>query len=52
MVLYYYYFKIFKSFFLEYLYLCVNESYLLRLDFDVINFFYNIFMNILLKFSV
>ncbi|GHR36163.1 hypothetical protein VN1258_14400 [Helicobacter pylori] len=39
MVLYHYYFKTPKSFPLEYLHLCTNESHLLRLDFDATQFF-------------
>ncbi|EMH24850.1 methylated-DNA--[protein]-cysteine S-methyltransferase [Helicobacter pylori] len=35
MILYHYYFKTPKSFPLEYLHLCANESHLLRLDFDI-----------------
>ncbi|GAA9073812.1 hypothetical protein Taitung27_07030 [Helicobacter pylori] len=41
MVLYHYYFKTPKSFPLEYLHLCSNESHLLRLDFDATHFSHN-----------
>ncbi|GAA8613716.1 hypothetical protein HpDR69_06220 [Helicobacter pylori] len=41
MVLYHYYFKTPKSFPLEHLHLCANESHLLRLDFDAANFSHN-----------
>ncbi|GAA7839305.1 hypothetical protein JP0186_05200 [Helicobacter pylori] len=46
MVLYHYYFKTPKSFPLEYLHLCANESHLLRLDFDATNFSHNTPMKI------
>ncbi|GHQ48937.1 methylated-DNA--protein-cysteine methyltransferase [Helicobacter pylori] len=52
MVLYHYYFKTPKSFPLEYLHLCANESHLLRLDFDATNFYHNIPINTPLKLSV
>ncbi|WP_416136725.1 hypothetical protein [Helicobacter pylori] len=44
MVLYHYYFKTPKSFPLEYLHLCANESHLLRLDFDAAHFSHNTFL--------
>lgn len=52
MVLYHYYFKTPKSFPLEYLHLCANESHLLRLDFDTTHFSHNAPMNTPLKLSV
>ncbi len=52
MVLYHYYFKTPKSFPLEYLHLCANESHLLRLDFDATNFSHNAPMNTPLKLSI
>ncbi|GAA8296925.1 hypothetical protein HpKG83_12300 [Helicobacter pylori] len=52
MVLYHYYFKTPKSFPLEYLHLCANESHLLRLDFDTTNFSHNAPMNTPLKLSI
>ncbi|TPH31568.1 methylated-DNA--[protein]-cysteine S-methyltransferase [Helicobacter pylori] len=52
MVLYHYYFKTPKSFPLEYLHLCANESHLLRLDFDAVHFSHNTPMNTPLELSV
>ncbi|GAA7407124.1 hypothetical protein BD0140_22920 [Helicobacter pylori] len=52
MVLHHYYFKTPKSFPLEYLHLCANESHLLRLDFDAAHFSHNTPMNTPLKLSV
>ncbi|WP_104713136.1 methylated-DNA--[protein]-cysteine S-methyltransferase [Helicobacter cetorum] len=52
MMLSHYYFKTPKSFPLEYLHLCTNDSHLLRLDFDMTNFSHNATINTPLKLSI